>query len=307
MDEVKIAYVIAVHKNPQQFSRLVDRLNGSHADFFVHVDKKSPINEFKNSIKAIAQDNFYFIKQFNAAWSEFGIVEAEIQALKDIVNKGKHYDMIILLSGQDYPIKSNDYIKIFFHKWKGKSFIESFPMPFQPWPNGGMDRINRYHFKILGKSFSYPPYKQAKGAVRKILNGLFGLYFKERSLPLGMKPFGGEHWWNFNMETARYIVQFLEQHPEFIDFHKFSFCADEMFFQTLLRNSTGKSIYDNIINDDLRYYDWSEGKDSPKTFTLLDLENLTISEKLFARKFDPNLDNKILDELDKVIQINYQN
>ncbi len=149
---IKIAYVIAAHKNPKQFSRLINRLDGDHADFFIHIDKKCSIKNFKDSIPTINAEKVAFLKQFDASWSEFGMIKAEVNALQSIIKSGKNYDFIILLSGQDYPIKTNDYIKAFFQKHKEKSFIESFPMPFDPWPNGGMDRINRYHFKIFAKS-----------------------------------------------------------------------------------------------------------------------------------------------------------
>lgn len=306
-EQVKIAYVIAAHKNPKQFSRLVKRLDGDHADFYIHIDKKVHLENFKAAIDGINHEKVNFLKQYNATWSEFGIVKAEIEALKSIVNSGRKYDFIILLSGQDYPIKSNEYIKDFFKKNIDKSFIESFSMPFDPWPNGGMDRINRYHFKLLNKSFAFPPYKNPKKRIDKLLNLLFSFYFKRRQLPGGMKPFGGEHWWNFNWPTAKFIVQYLSDHPEYVKFHKYSFCADEMFFQTLLLNSQNEAIFNNIVNDDLRYYDWSEGNDSPKTFTILDLEILLNSKKLFARKFDINIDECILDELDKIIKYKFQN
>lgn len=299
--QVKIAYVIAAHKNPKQFSRLISRLDGDHADFYIHIDKKANVKTFKDATKTIDPKKISYIRQYDATWSEYGIVKAEIHALCTIVESEKNYDSIILLSGQDYPIKSNEYIKAYFQKNKDKSFVEHFSMPFAPWPNGGWDRINRYHFKLLGKSFAFPPYKNPKSRSERTMNWLFGQYFSKRVLPLGMKPFGGEHWWNFNMATAKFIVQFLKDHPEYRRFHKFSFCADEMFFQTILLNCQDEVIVKNLVNDDLRYYDWSENKDSPKTFSILDLGTLLQSEKLFARKFDINLDDKILDELDKKI------
>lgn len=73
---------------------------------------------------------------------------------------------------------------------------------------------------------------------------------------------------------------------------------DEMVFQSVLYNSHFREI---IVNDNQRYVDWSELQPSPKILTMTDAETLTTSDKLFARKFDPDVDNKILDYLDGVI------
>ncbi|WP_064196518.1 MULTISPECIES: hypothetical protein [Emticicia] len=63
---------------------------------------------------------------------------------------------------------------------------------------------------------------------------------------------------------------------------------------------TFDSIYQkDMVNDNLRYIDWSEGKASPKTFTIDDLLVLQYSGKLFDRKFNETIDAAILDELDK--------
>lgn len=50
----------------------------------------------------------------------------------------------------------------------------------------------------------------------------------------------------------------------------------------------------DMINNNLRYVDWSEGKVNPKTLPMEDAEKLKNSEKLFARKFNTEVDNKIL-------------
>ena len=61
-------------------------------------------------------------------------------------------------------------------------------------------------------------------------------------------------------------------------------------------NSPFKS---QIINDNKRYIDWKDSKDShPKYLATDDFEALAKSEKLFARKFLAE-DNKILDLIEQ--------
>jgi len=52
------------------------------------------------------------------------------------------------------------------------------------------------------------------------------------------------------------------------------------------------------VNDDLRYVDWSEGGASPRVLTSYDLDRMTRSSALFARKFDPRIDSAVIDALD---------
>jgi hypothetical protein len=74
---------------------------------------------------------------------------------------------------------------------------------------------------------------------------------------------------------------------------------DESFFQTILINSR---LADRIVNDDLRYIDWSEGRASPRILTSDDLDSLLASGDLFARKFDARVDERVLDMLDASIE-----
>ena len=53
-----------------------------------------------------------------------------------------------------------------------------------------------------------------------------------------------------------------------------------------------------MVNDNLRYIDWSEGKDSPKTLTIADKDAILASPKLYARKFDMAKEPGVLDFLD---------
>ena len=67
---------------------------------------------------------------------------------------------------------------------------------------------------------------------------------------------------------------------KFIKKHfKYSFCADEIFLQTLLYNST---LRNKIINDDLRHIDWNRGH--PYVFNECDFLELINSKNLFVRK-----------------------
>jgi hypothetical protein len=60
---------------------------------------------------------------------------------------------------------------------------------------------------------------------------------------------------------------------------------------------------DKVVNDHLRYIDWNKrGAARPPAILLKrDFGKLANTHKLFARKFDTNVDSEILDMIDKNI------
>ena len=56
-------YIILAHKNPIQLSRLINRLDDDHSNFYIHIDKSTDIREFKINIQK--KQNIYFIEKIN--------------------------------------------------------------------------------------------------------------------------------------------------------------------------------------------------------------------------------------------------
>lgn len=79
-------------------------------------------------------------------------------------------------------------------------------------------------------------------------------------------------------------------------FLKFCWGTDEFVIATMIMNSPFK---DQVVNDNLRYIDWSEGNANPKILGLEDFDPILSSNMLFARKFDEHHDREILDKLDQ--------
>ena len=81
-----------------------------------------------------------------------------------------------------------------------------------------------------------------------------------------------------------------------------SVCGDELFLQTVARNSkyAEKICNPNTMPDiaDTRLIDWERGSNNnPYVFRESDYEELMKSKALFARKFDLNIDKKIVEKL----------
>lgn len=102
------------------------------------------------------------------------------------------------------------------------------------------------------------------------------------------------------IDTIRYILSFLKQHPEVLEFYQYTHIPDETMFGSIL---CADEVHKKALRPMCHLIDWNTNQHgSPKTFTLEDINYITTSCKnnpnlLFARKF--NEDDKILDLLDK--------
>lgn len=283
---MKIAYIILAHKYPEQLVRLVSRLQTENTSFFIHVDGKTDQATYAQIVNQLQNiPNLYFVKRSKCFWGDFNIIKATIEGITTLLKSEVEFDYAILLSGQDYLIKTNTYLESFLEKHHKQEFMEycSLHSPENKWYNQGgyyqsLKRIEWWHFHFRSKHL----------CVKK----------KRRFLP-EIEPYGGSQWWCLSKDCLKYIKDFIEQNPTFVNYFKYTFIPDELFFQTIVLNSPFK---DHVINDDLRYVDWDNpNPNAPATLLKKDFETLTFSSKLFARKFDMTRDVEILDLIDQQI------
>lgn len=282
-------YIILAHKFPEQLYRLVKRLDDNESTFYIHIDKKKELKDFNNLLDF--GNKVQFIKRESSNWGGIGIVKAVINGLKAVSDSDKKTERIILLSGQDYPIKSNKYINEFLRTSPHKIFIKHWKMPnFEIWKKrGGMFRFDKYFFGM----------KPSQKFFAKVLNFTGIIFpFVKRKLPYKLAPYGGWQWWMIDMYALNYILNFLKDHPGYLKYHEYTFVPDEIFFQIILLNAKDEKILSGIANDDMRYLQWKQ-KSHPETLLKENFEEIAASKDLFARKFDSDIDEEILDLIDE--------
>jgi hypothetical protein len=283
----KMAYAIQCHKNAEQVNKLVNQLSNKDIDFFIHVDKKSNITN-----KLTAGKNIYILEdRVNVRWSHISQVLGTLKLLEKI-HSTKKYDYVHLISAQDFPIKHNEVILEYFKNNFGKQYIQFRKLP-NDWPYKGMNRVLVYY-----PSFMF---------LNKYTRRLIGIYERlimrysilQRRIDKSKNFYGGSSWFSITGDCVEYILEFLRSNPDYLKFFNNTICGDEVFFQTILVDSKYR---DFLVNDNKRYIDWSEGKSSPKILKIEDYTKLENSDKLFARKFDTNIDKEILKKLEKIIK-----
>lgn len=287
---MKIAYLIICHKNPTQLARLIKRLTTSNSYFFIHIDRNVNIEVFYKILRTLNNQNIYYIKnRVKVHWGGFSVVKAILNGLVEILNSKKKKDYIVLLSGQDYPIKNNEYISNFLLQNDGKEFVEFGQMPRKKWIEGGMNRINKYHFMDIGNRY-------LKYGLKILSN-----YLPKRHFSKNFKLYGGTLWLCITYDCSKFIIDFIHKNRDFVKFFKYVYLPDEIFFHTIILNSI---FFKNVINDDIHYINWDR-KDFdglyPAILNKHDFKTLASSSKLIARKFDINYDKEILDLIDNKI------
>lgn len=277
---MKLAHLILAHNKPEQLARLVAGLAHPDADVYIHIDAKTDIGPFEQ-LKKLA--NVYFIADRVAVyWGAFNIVQATINGFKQIVNSGKGYAYINLLSGADYPILPADTLHSFLNDNPGRAFMNALVAETH-WLEA-LPRVQQYHLN----NYRFP----LKYKVQQLMNKVL----PPRKMPDNMVLVGRSQWFTISIECLRYIINYWDNHPAFRRFMKFTWAPDEFVFQTILYNSP---LRNNMVNDDLRLIDWSAGGVSPKILTMHDTEMIKTSGKYFARKFDTDKDAAVLRYIDE--------
>ena len=269
--QIKIAYLILVHRLPEQFKRLFKAIYHPDNHYLIHLDKKAGVEVSENVRKFLfGFDNVHFLKSGNVVWGGYSMIQAELNGMRYLLEINKKWDFFINLSGQDHPLKSQEIIRNFLTKNKRNNYIkvanQAMARP------ETMNRIDNY-FVESGSGFSGVPYKRAflKNAVSYI----------------------GGQWMILTRQCCEFICNSGES-IRFEEFYKNTLIADESFFQTVLMNT---SFDGRIVNDDKRAIIWIPDGDiklRPKTFTQYDIDFLLSGSNLFARKFDDHVDANIV-------------
>lgn len=272
---ISVAYLILVHRLPDQFKRLFTAVYEPSNFYLIHIDKKASL-EIGLEVTAFLEKypNVHILKSENVIWGGYSMVQAELDGMNYLLNMDSKWDYFINLSGQDYPLKSQKIIKDFLSKNNGKSYIK-FADQEKVRPDT-MNRIENY-FEESVDSISEKTHK--------------------REFMKDVIPYIGGQWMILTRDCCEFICNNIEV-KKFEDYYLNTLIADESFFQTVLMNTSFDGI---LVDDDKRAIIWIPDGDiklRPKTFTGTDLDFLQKGTHLFARKFDDNIDDQIINSIE---------
>lgn len=294
-----LAYLIMAHAEPNHLRRLISALREEWTWFYIHVDKKASMRLFE-PLHGLPQSRF-IPNRVDACWGGYSLVQASLNLLTAARNANPAPDWYALISGADYPIRSNRALCDFLQS----SDREHISLLEMPTPDGrkSLARLERFHFE---GSRSRP---MPKRVILNQTNLLLEKYYKRnyRRVLGDIKPYASSQWWVLSRAAVDYILSFVAANPRLVQFYKHSVIPDEMFFHTILGNSPFRAK----ASRNLTYADWTKGitrNPAPLTtehvarfadpgFRLDDVEG--IGPCFFSRKFTSR-DRDLLDRIDAI-------
>lgn len=292
---MKHAILVTAYKKVNQLIRLIEALNDDDFEFYIHIDKKSSIAEADiERLRTIKQVKL-IDKVYDINWGSYNHLKAFLYLAQQAVKDHK-VSYLHAVTGQDYPIKSAKQIKEFFELNKGKEYLDNSPFPVKGWPGGGLDRIV-YHnlYDKLNPSSKY------QGKLIKLLIDIQKAFSIKRKLPVNMSSlYGGSTYWTLTRECISYVFDYMDANPTFAKMFENSFCAEEIFFQTIVMNSPFK---DKVINNHLRYINWEYKNGSmPAILDNDDFDGIIKTDAIFARKFDSPVSDHLFEKINSYIK-----
>lgn len=226
--DIRLAYVVLAHSDPRLFGRLMHRLSHPHAIVFVHIDKRAELGPFKEQVAGLANVHF-LANRIHVMWAGFSQVESTLRSLEAAIsNTDERCTHIVIISGADYPIASNEEILQFFAERPSTQFIRRFDLmtcgdSHQIW------RVKGWYFREWADRFTWK--RKPLFLIERILR-LF-----PRQLPKNIRFATGSNWIALTRDCAAFCVGKARSDFDLIKLFKPVFGPDEIFFHTLVENS----------------------------------------------------------------------
>jgi hypothetical protein len=278
---MKIAYLIMAHSNFNHLKRLVSALDDNNVEFFIHIDDKTTLPDNLNDF-----ENIVFVRGPKVWWAGWSQVDAIIRLIRTCITQ--NFDYYVLLSGTDYPIRSNSFL---YHTLSlGGEYInivEGFT------DNKPEDRIKFFYFDCFDRRNQ----RNIKTIFFFLLERISRPVFQKKSYPF-IKIYHGSTWWALSHDCLSYVLEQIDSNKDLINFYRTSLCPDESFFQTII----GNSPFFIKCKTNLTFTDWS----SNPAPALINQNHIELFKKqtefkgpygtyipFFARKFDDTSTNTL--------------
>ena len=259
---------------------MIRRLAGPGCGFVLHIDRKADpesIQRFRADLRSI--DGIVYARSVRVRWGSYAQALAIMRSIQAAMDRPERYDRYVLLSGQDYPIVPPWRIDQSFRGDPQREYIEAYALNVMDDAPGWSPyyRFRRYHL-FVGRFHRALPYAH-KG-------------------PPPQAIYHGSTWWALTHPALEFISREFKNNNRLRRYLRTSFLVDEAYVPTLLMGSPLRS---RVAGHNLTHAEWTPTSGPhPKTLGLKDLPSLQSSSKLFARKFDADVDGVVLDELDRL-------
>ena len=280
------------HDSIEQLQILLKLLDYSDNDIYLHIDRKSTIQE-SECRSCIGEASLHIYKIYSVYHADLSQTKCQLFLLRE-ATKDQH-DYYHFISGHDLPIKKHHQIVNFFEKNQGKEFIHI--------ENEGYsdkDACIYFHF-FYGWIKKHPRSIFLRYASR-IESCLISL---QKKMHVKRKFYCGANWFSITHNLA---VEYCKYHKKLLRRVRWTISSDECVLQTFfLENAKDRyKLYvkhtssSNDYSGTARLIDWCRG--NPYVWRMSDYKEIIISDRMFARKFDWCTDSEIIKKIEEDLQ-----
>lgn len=269
---MKHAYLIMAHNQFLTLQELISVLDDTRNDIYVHIDKKVkhiPALHARFS-RLIVLDH-----RVKVIWGDVSQIKAEYALFKAATASQERYSYYHLISGNHFPLKSNDALHQWFDERYGACVLRSVPLSEEEIQM----RFGLYHFflrRLVDRN--------------RFINKLYHLEWRgvlHVQKVMGIKrdtsfiKGKASQWCSLTDEAVKHL---LANEKKALHNFRLSFCSDEFFVLSILEGS-GIPF---VLDDRICYVEFV--RTTPKCFQEADYPLLSTSGALFFRKMtDSNL------------------
>jgi hypothetical protein len=271
-----VAYLILSYTEPAVVQRLVARLHGGVVAVH-HDDRATSLGE----VDALR------IPPVPIEWGHGSQLAAVLRALR-WVRERADFDWLVLLSGQDYPVRPVPEIEADLLAADVDAFIRFKPVAPRRLRRGAVDEFARryaYRWRPVPASRERLARLDPLVQVRTLPSGTYVGFPAQPPLPV----FHGSDWFSL---SRRAVDAVLAAPEAVVDHFLHTIIPTEAFVHTVLANSSLR-----LANDHRRYAVFDPpSSPSPRVFGVQDIDEVAGSGADFARKF---ADVRVLDAIDR--------
>jgi hypothetical protein len=295
-----VAYVVVSYRNPGQVLRLVSALReGPGAEVVVRHDQRT--TQLRRA--EVEERGAHLLEDgIQIEWGELSHVRVLLGALEWALEQ-LDPDWILVLSGQDYPLRPMAEIEAGLAASGKDAFLSSaWELPLERRPSSPEDQ---FFLRYAYRHYRAPDWvPRAPDALRAVI------YTREMPQALGKRvgirrvrlPFGpglrcfvSADWLTVSARAARAITETARRDRALMRYYRRVLIPSESLFATTLLNDPVLEV----SREGRRFLAFGRpGAPHPDVLTSADLDRLLGSGMDFARKFDVEVDAEVLDALD---------
>lgn len=297
---MRVAYVVCSYTLPEQVVRLLRLLrDGSPGAILVshHDDRRSELDAAALADLGVVR----VLPPTPVTWGSYSQLDMVLRCMR-VVLEQPGCDWLVLLSGQDYPIRRVRDVEAFLAADGHDAFIERRELGWRPqvgrtdeWTGRYFRRWSTVRPRLVAPARAVAARSRGLVELRTLPSGtvVAGRPALRTPYAPGRSCFQGSDWFTLSRRCAELVCG---ADPSLLRHYRRTLVPTESFVHTVLHNEPSL----RLSGDTRRFTRWDlSPAPRPRTLRTADLEAMLASGLDFARKFDERVDADVLDELDR--------